>query len=145
MAERTRFSAYCLYSGIISLVIYPIEAGWVWGGGWLSQLGFFDFAGSGVIHMVGGTTALIGAAMVGPRIGKYTRTPDGKVKVNAIPGHAIPLAALGIGRQALRDGFRFNLIVNDNDGQGRKGWIQVAPGLGGNKDAEQYPFVVFEE
>lgn len=96
MAERTRFSAYCLYSGIISLVIYPIEAGWVWGGGWLSQLGFFDFAGSGVIHMVGGTTALIGAAMVGPRIGKYTRTPDGKVKVNAIPGHAIPLAALGV-------------------------------------------------
>ncbi len=97
MAERTKFSAYCVYSGVISLVIYPIEAHWIWGGGWLSQLGFHDYAGSCAIHMVGGIAALIGAAVLGPRIGKYVKNRAGKVtKVNAIPGHSIPLGALGV-------------------------------------------------
>ena len=97
MAERTKFSAYCVYSGFISLVIYPIEAHWIWGGGWLSQIGFHDYAGSCAIHMVGGIAALIGAVLLGPRIGKYVRDRNGKVtKVNAIPGHSIPLGALGV-------------------------------------------------
>ena len=97
MAERTKFSAYCVYSGVISLLIYPIEAHWIWGGGWLSQLGFHDYAGSCAIHMVGGIAALIGAAVLGPRIGKYVTDKDGRVtKVNAIPGHSIPLGALGV-------------------------------------------------
>lgn len=96
MAERTKFSAYCIYSAVISLVVYPIEAGWVWGGGWLSELHYIDFAGSSVIHMVGGITALIGAAMLGPRIGKYTKNRDGKLVSNAILGHNIPLGALGV-------------------------------------------------
>ncbi|MBR4703174.1 MAG: ammonium transporter [Oscillospiraceae bacterium] len=97
MAERTKFSAYCVYSGFISLVIYPIEAHWVWGGGWLSGLGFHDYAGSTAIHMVGGIAALIGAILLGPRIGKYVKDKSGKVtKVNAIPGHSIPLGALGV-------------------------------------------------
>ena len=97
MAERTKFSAYCVYSGFISLIIYPIEAHWIWGGGWLSQLGFHDYAGSCAIHMVGGIAALVGAALLGPRIGKYVTNADGKVtKVNAIPGHSIPLGALGV-------------------------------------------------
>ena len=97
MAERTKFSAYCIYSGIISLVVYPIEAHWIWGGGWLSQLGFHDYAGSCAIHMVGGIAALVGAIILGPRLGKYVRDKKtGKViKVNAIPGHSIPLGALG--------------------------------------------------
>ena len=95
MAERTRFSAYCMYSGIISLLVYPIEAGWVWGGGWLSRLSFIDFAGSCVIHMVGGISALIGAAILGPRIGKYTKNQDGTITSNAIPGHSVTLGALG--------------------------------------------------
>ena len=83
MAERTKFISYCIYSAVISAVIYPVETHWVWGGGWLSQLStpFHDFAGSGVIHMVGGVSALIGAAILGPRIGKFTKTKDGKVKV----------------------------------------------------------------
>lgn len=93
MAERTKFSSYCIYSAVISLVVYPIEAGWVWNGeGWLAQLGCIDFAGSIVIHMVGGVSAIIGAAILGPRIGKYGK--DGKV--NAIPGHSITLGALGV-------------------------------------------------
>ena len=97
MAERTKFSAYCVYSGVISLVIYPIEAHWIWGGGWLSQIGFHDYAGSCAIHMVGGIAALIGAIILGPRIGKYVTDKNGKVtKVNAIPGHSIPLGALGV-------------------------------------------------
>ncbi len=97
MAERTKFSAYCVYSGVISLVIYPIEAHWIWGGGWLAQLGFHDYAGSTAIHMVGGIAALIGAAVLGPRIGKYVKDKNGKItKVNAIPGHSIPLGALGV-------------------------------------------------
>ena len=97
MAERTKFSAYCVYSGVISLVIYPIEAHWIWGGGWLSKLGFHDYAGSCAIHMVGGIASLIGAAVLGPRIGKYIKDKNGKVtKVNAIPGHSIPLGALGV-------------------------------------------------
>ncbi len=96
MAERTKFAAYCLYSAVISLVIYPIEAGWIWGGGWLSRLGFIDFAGSCAIHMVGGLSALVGAAILGPRIGKYTRGPDGKLSSNAIPGHSVTLGALGV-------------------------------------------------
>lgn len=97
MAERTKFSAYCLYSGVISLFVYPIEAHWIWGGGWLSQLGFHDYAGSTAIHMVGGIAALVGAIILGPRIGKYVRDQKGKVvKVNAIPGHSIPLGALGV-------------------------------------------------
>ncbi|MBQ7682439.1 MAG: adenylate cyclase, partial [Oscillibacter sp.] len=97
MAERTKFSAYCLYSAIISLLVYPIEAHWIWGGGWLSRLGFHDYAGSCAIHMVGGIAALVGAIFLGPRIGKYIRNEQGKVvKVNAIPGHSIPLSALGV-------------------------------------------------
>ena len=97
MAERTKFSAYCIYSAIISLVVYPIEAHWIWGGGWLSQLGFHDYAGSCAIHMVGGIAALVGAIFLGPRIGKYVRDKSGKVvKVNAIPGHSITLGALGV-------------------------------------------------
>ena len=97
MAERTKFLSYCVYSAVISAVIYPIEAHWTWGGGWLAQLGFHDFAGSNCIHMVGGICALIGAAMVGPRIGKFTRDKDGKVTdVHAFPGHNIPIGALGV-------------------------------------------------
>lgn len=97
MAERTKFLSYCIYSGVISLFVYPIEAGWVWNSsGWLYKLGFHDFAGSAAIHSVGGITALIGAVMVGPRLGKYIKDKTGKVKkVNAIPGHAITLGALG--------------------------------------------------
>ena len=97
MAERTKFLSYCVYSAVISAVIYPIEAHWTWGGGWLAQLGFHDLAGSNCIHMVGGICALIGAAMVGPRIGKFTRGKDGKVTdVHAFPGHNIPIGALGV-------------------------------------------------
>lgn len=97
MAERTKFLSYCVYSAIISGLIYPIEAHWTWGGGWLAQLGFHDFAGSCCIHMVGGICAIIGAKMVGPRIGKFVKDKDGKVtKVNAIPGHNIPIGALGV-------------------------------------------------
>mgnify|MGYP000323425746 FL=1 len=93
MAERTKFSAYCVYSAAISLIVYPIEAGWVWNGqGWLAQLGCIDFAGSIVIHMVGGISALVGAIILGPRIGKYGKNG----KVNAIPGHSITLGALGV-------------------------------------------------
>ncbi|MGN0611614.1 MAG: ammonium transporter [Ruminiclostridium sp.] len=92
MAERTKFISYCIYSGVISLVIYPIEAHWIWGGGWLAQMGFIDFAGSCAIHMVGGISALIGAAFLGARIGKFGK--DGKPK--AILGHSIPLGALGV-------------------------------------------------
>ena len=97
MAERTKFLSYCIYSGVISLFVYPIEAGWIWNeAGWLVKLGFHDFAGSAAIHSVGGVTALIGAIMVGPRLGKYIKDKAGKVKkVNAIPGHSITLGALG--------------------------------------------------
>ncbi len=96
MAERTKFLSYCIYSAIISALIYPIEAHWIWGGGWLAQMGFHDFAGSCAIHMVGGTCALIGAKLLGPRIGKFGYDKDGKVsKVNAIPGHNITAGALG--------------------------------------------------
>ena len=97
MAERTKFLSYCIYSGIISAVIYPIEAHWIWGGGWLSQLGFHDFAGSCAIHMVGGISALIGAALLGPRIGKFTKDKSGKITgVNAFPGHNLPIGCLGV-------------------------------------------------
>ena len=92
MAERTKFSAYCLYSAAISLIVYPISGHWIWGGGWLSQLGFHDFAGSTAVHFVGGVTACLGAAMLGPRIGKYGR--DGKAR--AIPGHNLTAMALGV-------------------------------------------------
>ena len=97
MAERTKFLSYCIYSGVISLFVYPVEAGWVWNqAGWLVKLGFHDFAGSAAIHSVGGTAALIGAIMVGPRLGKYVKDAAGKVtKVNAIQGHAVTLGALG--------------------------------------------------
>ncbi len=96
MAERTKFLSYCVYSAVISGLIYPIEAHWIWGGGWLSQMGFHDFAGSCCIHMVGGISAIIGAYILGPRIGKFTRDKAGKVtKVNAFPGHNLPLGALG--------------------------------------------------
>lgn len=97
MAERTKFLSYCIYSGVISALIYPIEAHWIWGGGWLAQIGFHDFAGSCAIHMVGGISALVGAKILGPRIGKFTTDKAGKVtKVNAFPGHSIPLGALGV-------------------------------------------------
>ena len=97
MAERTKFISYCVYSGVISALIYPIEAHWIWGGVWLSQIGFHDFAGSCAIHMVGGISALVGAAILGPRIGKFTKDKNGKItKVNAIPGHNITIGALGV-------------------------------------------------
>lgn len=92
MAERTKFSAYCVYSAIISLIIYPISGHWIWGGGWLAELGFHDFAGSTAVHMVGGVAALVGAIFLGPRIGKYGK--DGKPR--AIPGHSLTLGALGV-------------------------------------------------
>ena len=92
MAERTKFSMYLVYSAIISLFIYPIEGHWTWGGGWLADLGFHDFAGSAIVHSVGGVLALIGAIALGPRIGKYTT--DGKSR--AIPGHNLTMAALGV-------------------------------------------------
>ena len=97
MAERIKFISYCVYSAVISAVIYPIEAHWIWGGGWLAQIGFHDFAGSTAIHMVGGISALIGAAILGPRIGKFTKDKAGKItKVNAFPGHNLPIGALGV-------------------------------------------------
>lgn len=97
MAERTRFLSYCVYSAVISALIYPIEAHWTWGGGWLAQIGFHDFAGSNCIHMVGGICALIGAAILGPRIGKFVKDSNGKItKVNAFPGHNLPLGCLGV-------------------------------------------------
>ena len=101
MAERTKFLSYCVYSAIISAVVYPIEAHWAWGGGWLTVERFgtyyHDFAGSTLIHMVGGLSALIGAAILGPRLGKYKKDKDGKVtQVNAFPGHSITLGALGV-------------------------------------------------
>ena len=97
MAERTKFSSYCLYSLAISLFVYPIEAHWIWNGdGWLASLGFIDFAGSCAVHMCGGVAALVGAIILGPRIGKYSPGPDGKKVANAIPGHSMTLAALGV-------------------------------------------------
>ena len=97
MAERTKFSSYCIYSAVISAIIYPIEAHWTWGGGFLFQWGFHDYAGSNCIHMVGGICAFIGAWMLGPRIGKFERDKNGKVtKVNAFPGHNLVIAALGV-------------------------------------------------
>jgi Amt family ammonium transporter len=97
MAERTKFKAYIVYSIFVSAIIYPVEAGWVWNEqGWLAQMGFIDFAGSGAIHMVGGICGFVGAAFLGPRIGKYTRDDKGKViKAHAIQGHSISLGALG--------------------------------------------------
>ena len=92
MAERTKFSAYCIYSGIISALVYPVSGHWIWGGGWLSELGFHDFAGSTAVHMVGGVAALVGAVMLGARIGKY----DAEGKAKAIPGHSLTLGALGV-------------------------------------------------
>ncbi len=92
MAERTKFSAYCVYSAAISLFIYPVSGHWIWGGGWLAEMGFHDFAGSTAVHMVGGVCALIGAKMLGPRIGKYGK--DGKPR--AILGHNLSIAALGV-------------------------------------------------
>ena len=97
MAERTKFLSYCIYSAVISALIYPIEAHWIWGSGWLAQIGFHDFAGSCAIHMVGGISALIGAKIIGSRIGKFQRDKSGKVvKVNAFPGHSIALGSLGV-------------------------------------------------
>ena len=97
MAERTKFLSYCVYSALISAFVYPIEAHWIWGGGWLAQIGFHDYAGSTAIHMVGGISALIGAKILGPRIGKFTKDKDGKIiKVNAFPGHNLPLGCLGV-------------------------------------------------
>ena len=92
MAERTKFVSYCIYSAVISLFVYPISGHWIWGGGWLSQIGFHDFAGSTAVHMVGGVAAIIGAKILGPRIGKYTK--EGKSR--AIPGHSLTLGALGV-------------------------------------------------
>ena len=103
MAERTNFLAYCIYSFVISLVVYPVSGHWIWGGGWLSQLGFHDFAGSTAVHLVGGVAAFIGAAMIGPRLGKYKKNPavlDKKgrpvLESKAIPGHSLTLGALGV-------------------------------------------------
>lgn len=97
MAERTKFISYCVYSGILSALIYPIEAHWIWSSdGWLYQLGFHDLSGSCAIHMVGGVSALVGASILGPRIGKFSKTKDGEIKVNAIPGHNLTIGALGV-------------------------------------------------
>ena len=97
MAARTKFSSYCIYSAVISAVIYPIEAHWTWGGGFLVQWGFHDYAGSNCIHMVGGICAFIGAWMLGPRIGKFEKDESGKItKINAFPGHNLVIAALGV-------------------------------------------------
>ena len=97
MAERTKFLSYCIYSAILSAFVYPIEAHWIWGGGWLSQIGFHDFVGSCAIHMDGGISALIGAKILGPRIGKFKKDKNGKiVKVNAFPGHNLALGSLGV-------------------------------------------------
>jgi Amt family ammonium transporter len=95
MAERTQFKSYLIYTCFISAIIYPVSGHWVWGGGWLANLGFHDFAGSTVVHSVGGWAALIGAAVLGPRIGKYVKGADGQITVKAFPGHNIPYAALG--------------------------------------------------
>jgi Amt family ammonium transporter len=96
MAERTQFKSYLIYTCFISAVIYPVSGHWVWGGGWLAKLGFHDFAGSTVVHSVGGWAALMGAAVVGPRLGKYGMGADGRISVKAFPGHNIPYAALGV-------------------------------------------------
>jgi Amt family ammonium transporter len=96
MAERTQFKSYLVYTCFISAFIYPISGHWVWGGGWLANLGFHDFAGSTVVHSVGGWAALMGAAVLGPRLGKYVKGSDGKISVKAVPGHNIPYAALGV-------------------------------------------------
>jgi ammonium transporter len=117
MAERTKFIAYCIYSAVISLVIYPIAGHWIWGGGWLAQMGFQDFAGSTVVHSIGGWAALVGAAILGPRIGKYTK--DGKS--NTIPGHSIALSALGafilwFGWFGFNPGSTLSAITTDDSG-----------------------------
>ena len=97
MAERTKFLSYCIYSAVISALVYPVEAHWIWGGGWLADMGFHDYAGSCAIHMVGGIAAIIGAKLLGPRIGKFTKDKEGKiVKVNAFPGHNLPIGCLGV-------------------------------------------------
>jgi Amt family ammonium transporter len=96
MAERTQFRAYLIYTCIISAIIYPISGHWIWGGGWLAARGFHDFAGSTVVHSVGGWAALAGAWILGPRAGKYVHGPDGKIAVKAFPGHNIPFAAMGV-------------------------------------------------
>jgi Amt family ammonium transporter len=96
MAERTQFKSYLIYTCFISAVIYPISGHWIWGGGWLADLGFHDFAGSTVVHSVGGWAALMGAIVLGPRQGKYVKGLDGKVSVKAFPGHNVPLAMLGV-------------------------------------------------
>jgi Amt family ammonium transporter len=95
MAERTQFKSYLIYTVFISAIIYPVSGHWIWGGGWLSQLGFHDFAGSTVVHSVGGWAALMGAIALGPRTGKYVKV-NGRVAVKAFPGHNIPLAMLGV-------------------------------------------------
>jgi Amt family ammonium transporter len=96
MAERTQFKSYLIYTCFISAFIYPVSGHWIWGGGWLGELGFHDFAGSTVVHSVGGWAALMGAAVLGPRIGKYVKGADGKISIRAFPGHNIPYAALGV-------------------------------------------------
>ncbi|MDR0223308.1 MAG: ammonium transporter [Oscillospiraceae bacterium] len=97
MAERTNFKAYLIYSSVMCLVIYPVSGHWIWGGGWLSEIGFMDYAGSTAVHSVGGWAALVGAAIVGPRIGKYVKDPKtGKTKVNSFPAHNIFLSCLGM-------------------------------------------------
>jgi Amt family ammonium transporter len=96
MAGRTRFKAYLIYTCFISAFIYPIQGHWIWGGGWLSRMGFHDFAGSTAVHSVGGWAALMGALVIGPRLGKYIKGPDGKTRVKAFPGHNIPFACLGV-------------------------------------------------
>ncbi|MDR0525676.1 MAG: ammonium transporter [Spirochaetaceae bacterium] len=96
MAGRTQFKSYLIYSAVISAFIYPIQGHWTWGGGWLAELGFHDFAGSTVVHSVGGWSALMGAWVIGPRLGKYVQGPDGRISVKAFPGHNIPFACLGV-------------------------------------------------
>lgn len=129
MAERTKFSAYLWYSAIISALVYPISGHWIWGGGWLSELGFHDFAGSTVVHSVGGWAALMGALILGPRIGKYVKGPDGRVSVKAILGHNLPLAALGV--FILWFGwYGFNCGSTLDGNSADIGWVAVTTTLG---------------
>ncbi len=134
MAERTKFVSYLLYSIFISAVVYPISGHWIWGGGWLSELGFHDFAGSTVVHSVGGWAALAGAILLGPRIGKYVKLSDGKVKVKAILGHNLPLAALGV--FILWFGwYGFNAGSTLDGNSGDIGWVAVTTTLGASTGA----------
>lgn len=134
MAERTRFVSYLLYSIFISAFVYPISGHWIWGGGWLSEMGFHDFAGSTVVHSLGGWAALVGAIFLGPRTGKYVKTKEGIIKVKAILGHNLPMAALGV--FILWFGwYGFNAGSTLDGNSPDIGWIAVTTTLGASAGA----------